>query len=811
MLGAIIGDIAGSRFERNHIKTKEFEFLTYKCFPTGGSIMTLALAQAVLVSKPDYRDLSKNAVECMQAMGRSCPNCGYSGSFYEWMFSDDPQPYNSCGNDAAMRVSAAGFAATGLEEAKLLSRKITGVTHDHPEGLKGAEATAAAIYLAKTGKSILEIRDYIDKNYYKMNFTLDEIRDSYQFHETCQETVPQALEAFFESTGFEDAIRNAISIGGNSDAAAAICGGVAEAFYGIPSDIRKHALTFLDNALLQVLVAFENKYPPVMEKRVGDVSIPIERGAGRKVEGSDRAAIIEAASIAADEDASEAEDDPEETTSKQLFNHLFAACNILRGPINQDEFKSYVTPILFFKRISDVYDEEYADALAFSGGDKEYAEAEDMHSFVIPEGCHWEDVHAVSQDVGKAIVKAMTGIEKANPDTLSGVFSSFDDATWTDKNKLTDERLKNLIEHMSFIRVGNKNYSADIMGDSYEFLIKKFADMSKKNAGEFYTPRTIVKLMVDLLDPQPGETVYDPACGTGGMLIEAIRHMKNDRLTWGRIFGQENNLSTSAIARMNLYLHGAKDVQVRQGDTLRNPLFLEKGRLKTFDCVLANPPFGMEKWGSSQFESDMYGRNIWGCPTDSNADFAWLQHMVKSMDPATGRCAVVLPQGVLFHAGKEGDMREKLVRSDKLEAVITLASGVFYSTGVSACILFLNNRKTRKHKGRICLIDGTEIYTPKRAQNELSPGNVKTLYKLYTDYTDVIEKCRIVTLQDVEAAGFDLSVKRYIEKKKQETVSPEVARRNYYMALEAVRAAEAKMQKILIEGGYVHGQENHAG
>ena len=804
MLGAIIGDIVGSRFEWNNIKTKKFEFLTYKCFPTDDSIMTLALAQAILVSQPDYNDLSKNAVECMQAVGRNYPDCGYGGKFREWMFSDNPQPYNSFGNGAAMRVSAAGFAADSLAEAKMLSKKITEVTHNHPEGLKGAEATAVAIYMARTGSSILEIRDCIDQNYYPMNFTLDGIRATYQFSETCQDTVPQALMAFFESSGFEDAIRNAISIGGDSDTIAAICGGVAEAYYGIPSGIRKHALTFLDERLLQILVAFENKYPPVMERKTGDVRVPVERKSTRKVIGSDRETIIEDAAQAADDDTEDAELTAEETTSKKLFNHLFEACNILRGPINQDEFKSYVIPILFFKRISDVYDEEYADALAFSGGDTEYAEAEDMHSFVIPEGCHWEDVHVVSQNVGKAIVKAMTGIEKANPDTLSGVFSSFDDATWTDKNKLTDERLKNLIEHMSLIKVGNKNYSADIMGDSYEFLIKKFADMSKKNAGEFYTPRTIVKLMVDLLDPQPGETVYDPACGTGGMLIEAIKHMKNDRLAWGRIYGQENNLSTSAIARMNLYLHGAKDIQIKQGDTLRSPLFLEKGKLKTFDCVLANPPFGMEKWGSAQFENDIYGRNIWGCPTDSSADFAWLQHMVKSMDPITGRCAVVLPQGVLFHSGKEGDMREKLVRSDKLEAVITLASGVFYSTGVSACILFLNNKKNHKHKGRICLIDGTEIYTPKRAQNEISPDDVKTLYGLYTDYTDVIERCKIVTIQDVENAGFDLSVRRYIEKKKQKAVSPAIVRRNYFAALEAVRTAEKKMQELLIEGGYVH-------
>ena len=767
MLGAIIGDLVGSRFEWNNIKTKEFDFLTYKCFVTDDSIMTLALAKAILESVPDYGNLSQKSVEYMQSIGRNYPDCGYGGAFFKWVFSDDPHPYNSFGNGAAMRVSAAGFAADSLEEAKLLSRKMTEVTHNHPEGLKGAEATAVAIYMARTGSSILEIQDYIEQNYYPLNFTLDGIRETYQFNETCLDTVPQALMAFFESTGFEDAIRNAISIGGDSDTLAAICGGVAEAYYGIPADIRKYALTFLDERLLPILVEFENKYPPVMERHMRNIPVPFKRDEIRKVSGEDRATLIENAVQAAEEDVRSAEGDTEETTSKKLFNHLFEACNILRGPINQDEYKSYVTPILFFKRISDVYDEEYADALAFSGGDVEYAEAEEMHSFVIPDGCHWEDVRKVTKDVGKAIVKAMTGIEKANPDTLSGVFSSFDDATWTDKNKLSDARLKNLIEHMSSIRVGNKDYSADIMGDSYEFLIKKFADLSKKNAGEFYTPRTIVKLMVNLLDPQPGETVYDPACGTGGMLIEAIHHMHNDRLAYGRIYGQENNLSTSAIARMNLYLHGAKDVQIKQGDTLRNPLFLERGKLKTFDCVLANPPFGMEKWGAAQFESDHYGRNFLGCPTDSNADFAWLQHMVKSMDPKNGRCSVVLPQGVLFHSGKEGEMRKQLVLSDKLEAVITLASGVFYSTGVSACILYLNNKKKHTHKGRICLIDGSEIYTPKRAQNELSLDNIQTLYDLYADYSDVTERCKIVTLKDVEDSGFDLSVKRYIERKKQ--------------------------------------------
>lgn len=804
MLGAIIGDIVGSRFEWNNYKAKDFDFLTYKCFPTDDSIMSLAVAKAILKSKPDHSDLSAMTVRYMQQLGNLYPDAGYGGMFRRWLKDRNPQPYKSYGNGAAMRVSAAGFAAKDLIDAKIMSRMITAVTHNHSEGIKGAEATVVAIFMARSGKSMLEIRDVIDKQYYPMNFTLDGIRKDYKFDVSCQGSVPQALMAFFESTSFEDAIRNAVSIGGDSDTIASITGGIAEAYYGIPAEIRKHALTFLDERQLQILVDFENQYPPVMEKKVGDVSVPVERKIGEKVAGTDRGTLIEDAARAADVDVAAATTTPRETTSQQLFNHLFEACNILRGPINQDEYKSYVTPILFFKRISDVYDEEYQEALDFSGGDVEYAEAEEMHSFVIPEGCHWEDVRNVSENVGKAIVDAMIGIEKANPDTLSGVFSSFDDATWTDKNKLSDERLKNLIEHMSLIQVGNRNYSADIMGDSYEYLIKKFADMSKKNAGEFYTPRAIVKLMVDLLDPQPGETVYDPACGTGGMLIEAIHHMHNDRLAYGRIFGQENNLSTSAIARMNLYLHGAKDVQIRQGDTLRNPMFLDKGKLKTFSCVLANPPFGMEKWGSAQFESDQYGRNIWGCPTDSNADFAWLQHMVKSMDPKTGRCAVVLPQGVLFHSGKEGTIREQLIRSDKLEAVITLASGVFYSTGVSACILFLNNKKAHAHKGRICLIDGSEVYTPQRAQNFLSQNNVATLYKLYTDYEDVIERCKIVTIADVEAGGFELSVKKYIEQKAKEVVPHATVLKAYYDALTEARRAEDKMRELLIEGGYVN-------
>lgn len=260
MLGAIIGDIVGSRFEWSNYRGKDFDFFTKDCHFTDDSVMSLALAQAILISKPNYSDLSQNAVKCMQSVGRTYPNCGYGGNFYYWIFTDDPVPYDSYGNGAAMRVSSVGFVAKNLNEVKKLSQLVTEVSHNHPEGMKGAEATAVAIYMAKSGRDILEIKDYIHNNYYPMNFTLDEIRDSYEFNETCQNSVPQALKAFFESTSFEDAIRNAISIGGDSDTLAAICGGVADAYYGIPEVIRKQALTFLDQNLTEILNSFEHKY-----------------------------------------------------------------------------------------------------------------------------------------------------------------------------------------------------------------------------------------------------------------------------------------------------------------------------------------------------------------------------------------------------------------------------------------------------------------------------------------------------------------------------------------------------------------------
>ena len=604
MLGAIIGDIAGSRFEWNNIKSKEFDLLTYRCEPTDDSIMTLAVAKALLESKDDYRVLTDKTIKWMQTLGRKYPHAGYGGNFHKWLLSDSPKPYNSYGNGAAMRVSPCAYVASSMDEAKLLARIVTEVTHNHAEGIKGAEAVTVAIYMALHGSNLLEIQDYINANYYHITFKLDDIRPSYTFDVSCQGSVPQALEAFFESTDYEDTIRNAISIGGDSDTIAAIAGSVAEAYYGIPAALRKHGLTFLDGDQIKILTDFEDKFGFISEKETKSGLKRTKHKPMKDVSKNTEALSREDIVLEAIKESDLADRTTEywkKITSNALFNHLFEACNILRGPIDQDDYKSYVIPILFFKRISDVYDEETAENEEQYGDDIAFYPEEELHTFVIPKGCHWNDVRNTSEDVGKAIVDAMMGIEHANPDTMAGLFSSFDDANWTDKTKLDDERLKNLIEHMSSMPVGNKNYSADVMGDAYEYLIKKFADMSKKNAGEFYTPRSIVKLMVQLLNPKSGESVYDPACGTGGMLIEAIRNMDDEKASYGKIYGQEKNLSTSAIARMNLFLHGAKEFKIVREDTLRKPVFIHNGQLQQFDCVLANPPFGLDHWGGRDF------------------------------------------------------------------------------------------------------------------------------------------------------------------------------------------------------------------
>jgi type I restriction enzyme M protein len=487
----------------------------------------------------------------------------------------------------------------------------------------------------------------------------------------------------------------------------------------------------------------------------------------------------------------------------RLESHLWEAANILRGPVDAADFKTYVFPLLFFKRISDVYDEEYQAALDESGGDEEYAQFPQNYRFQIPEGCHWSDVRAVASNVGQALQKAMRGIEKANPETLYGIFG---DAAWTNKDRLSDPLLRDLIEHFSRIILTNQAARADVLGQSYEYLIKKFADLTNKKAGEFYTPRSVVRLMINILDPKEGESIYDPACGTGGMLLEAVHHVRenhgDDRTLWGKLFGQEKNLTTSAIARMNLFLHGASDFQVVRGDTLRQPAFFAGDNLATFDCVIANPPFSLEKWGDEVWAKDPYGRNFAGMPPAKTGDYAWVQHMIKSMAPSTGRMAVVVPHGVLFRMGKEGTIRQKLLQTDILEAVIGLGPNLFYGTGLAACILVFKQRKTKERKKKVLILDASREFKSGRAQNELLPHHVERIHCWYREYKHVDGLARVVTLDDIAANDYNLNIPRYVEPKNEhETPTVDEAMDRLRESAAAVFDAEERLIKILKREG----------
>lgn len=491
-------------------------------------------------------------------------------------------------------------------------------------------------------------------------------------------------------------------------------------------------------------------------------------------------------------------------TLSALENHLAAAADLLRGSIDQADFKAYIFPLLFFKRISDVFLEEYGHALADSGGDHEFAAFAENHRFAIPEGCLWEDVRARTENVGQALVTAFRAIENANPDTLYGIFGN---TSWTNKQKLPDSKINDLIERFSSRPLTNSSVSPDVFGQAYEYLIKRFADASNKKAGEYYTPRAVVRLLVNILDPQEGETVYDPACGTGGMLIEVIQHVKaaggRPQLLWGKLYGQEKVLATSGMARMNLLLHGVEDFRIVRGDTLRDPAFFNSDHLATFDCVIANPPFSLKNWGDEAWASDRWGRNILGgVPPKGYADWAWVQHMLTSASVRSGRVAVVLPQGALFRQGKEGHIREEVLRSDKVEAVIGLAPNLFYGTGLAACVLILRQKKTAGTEGKVLFINGEDLYRKGRSQNTLEDEHARRILDAYSQFSDQPGLAHVTDLMAIEANGFNLNIPLYVSPAESDNaLTLEQALRRLESAQQAAADKRAALENELAKWG----------
>ena len=376
---------------------------------------------------------------------------------------------------------------------------------------------------------------------------------------------------------------------------------------------------------------------------------------------------------------------------EELESYLWNSAVLLRTSIDAGAYKQYIFPLLFFKRICDVYDEETQAAQETYGEDVELFSEEELHTFLVPKGAHWNDVRTTSENIGSAIVKAFREIERVNGKLLQGVFG---DGAWTNKNRLPDSLLKDLLEHFSTKTLSIANCPEDELGQGYEYLIKQFADDSGHTAQEFYTNRTVVHLMTEILKPQSGESVYDPTCGSAGMLISCIAYLKEKGQEWRnvKVYGQEINQLTSAIGRMNLFLHGVKDFNIVNDDTLKNPAFVDKGQLQTFDIVLANPPYSISQWDREAFASDKYGRNFLGVPPQGRADYAFIQHILKSMDTKTGRCAILLPHGVLSR-NDEKFIREQLIKHDLLEAVIGIGKNLFYNSPMEACVMVCRSKK----------------------------------------------------------------------------------------------------------------------
>jgi len=447
-------------------------------------------------------------------------------------------------------------------------------------------------------------------------------------------------------------------------------------------------------------------------------------------------------------------------TQQNLESYLWGAAVLLRGTIDAGDYKQFIFPLLFYKRLCDVFDEETVTALRDSGGDEDFALFPENHRFQVPADAHWREIRKVNRDVGSALQQAMRAIETANPDKLFGIFG---DAQWTNKDRLSDAMLRDLIEHFSTLELTVANLPEDALGQGYEYLIKKFADDSGHTAAEFYTNRTVVHLMTEMLDVQPGESVYDPTCGSGGMLLSCIAHLRNQKKEWRnvKLYGQERNLMTSSIARMNCFLHGIEDFHIERGDTLAEPKLVEGDRLQRFDVVLANPPYSIKQWNREAFAADPWGRNVFGVPPQGRADYAFQQHILQSLREKSGRSIALWPHGLLSRE-EEAEIRKKLVATDQVEAVVGLGRKLFYNSGMESCLFVCRKQKSKARKGKILFINAEDLVTRERAQSFLSLTDIATILAAYRSEKPVLGISAFATLQEVLNNNGNLNIKLYV-------------------------------------------------
>lgn len=492
-------------------------------------------------------------------------------------------------------------------------------------------------------------------------------------------------------------------------------------------------------------------------------------------------------------------------TQQQLEAVLWKAANALRGPVDPGDFKAYVFPVMFFKWISDNWDYQHAQAVGDFGDDVPEEVEADYQPFTVPDRCHWVDVYNTTFNVGAKLATTLQRIQQANPD-LVGVFG---DVNWANKDRLPENALAALLGAFHEVTLDPDHVDGDMLGAAYEYLLREFAEASGKKAGEFFTPRHVVHLLVKILDPQPGESVSDPACGSGGMLVETVTALKATGREWRnvRLSGQEINLTTAAIAKMNLYLHGIEDFKIVRGDTFRDPkLLTDRNELQKFDVTIANPPFSLQNWGREEWVKDPWHRPFCGLPPAKNGDFAWVQHMVTTMKPDTGRVGVVMPHGVLFRGGTEGQIRECLVRSNKLEAVIGLPNNLFYSTTIPVCLLIFRATKPTDRDNKVLFIDASKRFQTGKNQNTMSDEDVEVIDAAYKRGVDLDGEdglqLRLVDADEIAGNGFDLNIARYLSTAQDAEVDVEAALIEYREARERLRELEDVLDAKLKAAGF---------
>lgn len=462
-------------------------------------------------------------------------------------------------------------------------------------------------------------------------------------------------------------------------------------------------------------------------------------------------------------------DDP--ITLEELKSFIWAAATHLRGQIDAAGYKEYIFPLLFFKRISDVYDEQFDEFLHEGGAEYAGVQAEEL-PIRIPDGAHWRDVRQVTENVGQRLVEAFIAIEQANPAKemdgrkiggLEGIFGPKDG--WTNKAKMPDSIITSLIEDFSKYTLSLKACPADEMGQAYEYLVGKFADDAGNTAQEFYTNRTVVQLMAEILQPQPNESIYDPTCGSGGMLVKCLDYLRNKGEEWQgvQVFGQEVNGLTSSIARMNLYLNGVEDFSIACADTLENPAFIDGSQLRKFDIVLANPPYSIKQWNREKFMNDKWGRNFIGTPPQGRADYAFFQHILASMNDQNGRCAILFPHGILGR-DEEKELRQKLVKTDLIDSIIGIGRNLFYNSPMEACIIVCRTNKPLSHKGKVLFIDAKDKVTRKNAESYLTPEHIKEIAKSYFKYENIEGFTSVVDNTTIVNNDSMLSIPMYVKR-----------------------------------------------